>query len=181
MATLVTLPETKVHLGITSDSDDAEIMAMVEAVTEPIELIVGSVLPAAYTERYDGGRAALALAHRPVLSVTSVTLPGGATVTAAGYELDADAGVLTRMAGGYRWAWESGRITIAYTAGLAAVPKHVRLAALITVKHMWETQRGGQRDQRFTGNSEESWNPRWGYTLPRRALELLGNQNAGIA
>ena len=180
MATLVTLAEAKAHLNITSGSDDAEIMGMVEAVTEPIERIVGSVLPQAYTERHDGDRAMIALSHRPVLSVTSVTLPGGGTVTPPGYELDADAAVLTRMAGIYRRAWEAGRIAISYTAGLAAVPAHVRLAALIVVQHLWETQRGGPRDQRFTGGSED-WSPGMGFALPRRALELLGDQTAGIA
>ncbi len=73
----------------------------------------------------------------------------------------------------------SPRIAVTCTAGLSAVPAHVRLAALITVQHLWETQRGG-RDRRFTGN-EDAWNPGMGYALPRRALELLGDQVSGIA
>lgn len=181
MATLVTLAEAKAHLNITGVSDDEEIMGMVEAVTTPIERVAGSVLPASYTERHDGARPMIALSHRPVLSVTSVTLPGGTTVAPPGYELDADAAVLTRMAGAYRWEWEAGRITVSYTAGLAAVPAHVRLAALIVVQHLWETQRGGPRDQRFTGGGGEGWSPGMGFALPRRALELLGDQTAGIA
>lgn len=182
MGMLVTLAQAKKHLNITGSGDDAEITAMVEAVTEPVETIVGSVLPRPYAEVHDGGREAIPLAHRPVLSVTSVTLPGGGTVAAAGWELAADAGVLTRVSGGYAARWESGRIKISYVAGVATVPAHVRLAALIIVKHMWETQRGGgERDRRFTGTGEQPWDPRRGYSLPRRALELLGDQNAGIA
>lgn len=181
MATLVSLEHAKTHLNITTSAEDAEILRMVEAVTEPVERIVGSVLPVSFSEFHDGGRAAIALSHRPVLSIDSVTLPGGATVASDGYELEADAGVLIRMAGGFRWQWEPGRIGVGYTAGLAEVPAHVRLAALIIVGHMWETQRGGQRDGRFTGGGEEGWRPGLGFSLPRRALELLGDQNAGIA
>lgn len=180
MAALVTLEEAKTHLNITAVTWDAEILGMVEAVTEPVERLVGSVLPVTYIEFHDGGRAAIALSHRPVLSVDEVTLPGGSTLAADGYAIDSDAAVLTRVAGGYRWQWEPGRVGVEYTAGLAAVPPHVRLAALIIVGHMWETQRGG-RDQRFTGSGEEGWRPGLGFALPRRALELLGDQNAGIA
>lgn len=179
MATLVTLADAKAHLNISGSGDDAEIFGMVEAVTEPIERIVGSVLQQSCTERHDGARPGIALMRRPVLSVASVTLPGGGTVTSGGYELDGGAGVLTRMMGGYPAVWEAGRIVVVYTAGLSAVPAHVRLAALITVQHLWETQRGG-RDRRFTGN-DDPWTPGMGYALPRRALELLGDQVAGIA
>ncbi|TQS29133.1 hypothetical protein [Microbispora sp. KK1-11] len=181
MATLVSLEEAKAHLNISSGTDDAEILRMVEGITAPIERIVGSVLPASYTERHDGWRPGIALRHRPVQSVTSVTLPGGAVLGVDGYELDGDAGVLTRLSGGREWVWEDGRITVVYTAGMAEVPANVKLAALIVLQHMWKTQRGTSRDARFGGGGEEQWTPGMGFTLPRRALELLGDQVSGIA
>ncbi len=178
-ATLVSLAEAKAHLNITSGAEDAEIMRVIEAVTVPIERVAGSVAPTAHTEIHPGSRPVIVLSHQPVLSVTSVTGPGG-VVDAEGYALDGQAGVLARMSGVAGGVWEAGQITVTYTAGLASVPPHVRLAALIVVQHLWETQRGG-RDQRFTGAGEEGWNPGLGFALPRRALELLGDPMPGIA
>lgn len=179
MAALVTLDEAKAHLNLSGSAEDAELLGMVEAVTAPIERIVGAVLPATYTERHDGGGAAIALLHPPVLSVTSVTLADGTVLTADDYEVDAIPAVLTRVSAGSVLRWERGRISVVYLAGMSSVPANVRLAALITVQHMWRTQRGS-RDQRFTGG-EETWNPGMGFSLPRRALELLGSKVPGIA
>ncbi|MEV7907699.1 hypothetical protein, partial [Streptomyces anulatus] len=107
-------------------------------------------------------------------------LPGGGLLEASGYEVEAEAGVLLRMAGTYECVWEAGRITVAYVAGRTEVPAHVRQAARIMVQHLWETQRGRMGAARTAG-SEEVWDPRWGYAIPRRALELLGDHSMGMA
>ncbi|WP_433382797.1 hypothetical protein [Streptosporangium sp. CA-115845] len=182
MAELVTLAEAKAHLNIPASrtGDDEEISRFIGALTAPIERHVGIVLPVTVTERCWGGRRSLLLAHRPVQSIGSVTLPGGRTVPGSGYDLDGDAGVLHRMAGGHLSCWERGRIAVVYTAGLAAVPAHVRQAALIILGHLWETQRGTMGTARAT-RDDEVWDPRFGYSIPRRALELLGGTSMGIA
>ncbi|MBB2909321.1 putative phiE125 gp8 family phage protein [Streptosporangium becharense] len=182
MAELVTLAEAKAHLNIppSRTADDEEIARFIGALTDPIERHTGIVLPVTVTDRCWGGRRSLLLSRRPVQSITSVTLPGGGTVPGSGYELDGDAGVLHRMAGGYTYRWERGRITIVYTAGLAAVPAHVRQAALIILGHLWETQRGTMGTARATGD-DEVWDPRFGHSIPRRALELLGGTPMGLA
>jgi hypothetical protein len=180
MADLVTLAEAKAHLDIPEqDTDDeAEISAFIASLTEPIERHVGAVLPVAYTERHDGARPAIALDHPPVVSITSVTLPGGVNLAAPAWEIDKPSGVLTRMIGDYPSCWEYGRITVVYTAGLATVPAHVRQAALIILQHLWETQRGSMQQP---VNADDSYDPRWAYSIPRRALELLGPAVGGIA
>lgn len=179
---LVTLAETKAHLRIAADStgDDEEIEGFIAAATEIVERHAGTVLPLARTDRLRGGSPSLLLGARPVISVTSVTLAGGSLLAASGYELEAEAGVLLRMVGDYESCWEPGRITVVYTAGRADVPAAVRLAALVIIKHLWETQRGRMGGARAAG-SDEVWDPRWGYAIPRRALELMGDAPMGIA
>lgn len=180
MADLVTLAEAKAFLDIPTQitRDDAEISAFVSALTGPVEQHVGAVLPVAYTERHDGGRPAINLDHIPVVSITSVTLPGSVALASTGYELDKPSGVVNRMIGDYTTTWEYGRITIVYTAGLASVPAHVKQAALIILGHLWETQRGSAR---APVNSDDTYDPRWTFSIPRRALELLGPAIGGIA
>jgi uncharacterized phiE125 gp8 family phage protein len=182
VAELVTLAEAKAHLNIEASrtADDEEISRFIGALTAPMERHVGAVLPVTVTDRCWGGRRSLPLTRRPVQSVTSVTLPCGGTLPGSGYELDGEAGVLHRMSGDHLSRWERGRITIVYTAGLAAVPAHVRQAALIILGHLWETQRGGMGTVR-TSRTDEVWDPRWGYSIPRRAMELLGGTSMGIA
>lgn len=161
-------------------SEDDELAEMVRAVTDIVERHAGTVLPRVCTERHRGGASAILLDHRPVISVTSVTLPGGGVLDPAGYELDADAGVLTRMSGDFESCWEPGRSTVVYTAGRADVEASVRQGARVILKHLWETQRSRMGGARSAG-SDEVWDPRWGYSIPRRGLELLGDQPMGIA
>ncbi|MFI6819263.1 hypothetical protein ACIBG7_43230 [Nonomuraea sp. NPDC050328] len=182
MTALVTLEEARAQLNraASASATDAEILRVIEAVTAPIERIAGAVLPTPHTEVYAGGGRAIVLAHAPVLTVTSVGLAVGGELAADGWRLDRTSGVLTRLAAGSPSIWEPGQLTISYVAGLPSIPPHVRMAALITVQHLWELQRGS-RDQRFTGSSDQAWTPAMGFALPHRAMELLGEQTAGIA
>ncbi|MFD0885754.1 hypothetical protein ACFQ08_14480, partial [Streptosporangium algeriense] len=92
-------------------------------------------------------------------------------------ELAADmtGGVIRRADG----RWIAGPVLVVYAAGRTEIPANVLLAALIIIGHLWETQRGTVAPR--LGTDDEVWDPRAGFAVPRRALELLGDQVSGIA
>ncbi|GAA3077853.1 hypothetical protein [Streptosporangium carneum] len=175
-AGIVSLAETKKHLNITSTADDAELAEVVRAVTPVVERHAGAVTRRIHVEDHPGGYA-LALQHTPVLTITSITGARPGVLNQAVDQL-ADAqvtGVVQRLDGG----WISGPVRVTYTAGRTEVPANVRLAALIIIGHLWEIQRGTVAPR--LGGDDEVWDPRAGFAVPRRALELLGEQVSGIA
>lgn len=185
---IVSLADAKRHLNIPAarTTDDEELRSFIEAVTAVVERYAGAVLRAPHTQTFDGGREAVALAHTPILSVTSVT-ESGTVVGASGYHLDEDSGVLVRLAGRFRSRWLAGaaNVTVTYTAGRQVIPANITHAALIILKHMWETQRasGGGRpglSEEVAGPATYMANPS-AYAIPYRALELLGEPTSGIA
>lgn len=185
---IVSLADAKAHLNIpvSRTTDDEELRSFIEATTAVVERFAGAVLRASHTQTFDGGRKAVVLAHTPILAVTSVT-ESGTVVAAPGYDLDGDSGVLTRLSGGFQSFWSGGaaNITVAYTAGRQIIPANISRAALIILKHMWETQRasGGGRpglSEEVAGPATYMANPS-AYTIPYRALELLGEPTSGIA
>ncbi|MEV4093792.1 hypothetical protein [Streptosporangium saharense] len=175
-AGIVSLAEAKNHLNITSTADDAELAEVIRAVTPVVERHVGAVTRRIYVEDHPGGYA-LALQHTPVLAVTSITgVRPGVLDQAVDQLADAQvSGVVQRLDGG----WISGPVRVTYTAGRTEVAANVRLAALIIIGHLWETQRGTVAPR--LGAEDEVWDPRAGFAVPRRALELLGEQVSGIA
>lgn len=186
---IVTLAETKTHLNIDSSNtaSDAELAGFISGATATVERYVGPVVYRTVTEVFDGGRPDLLLTQHPVSSITSVTVSGTA-LTSDDYEFNGDTGVLTRVSGSARVAFTSGiqNVSVVYVAGVAsntaavaAAAPNSRLAALIIVQHMWETQRPAAAGP-FTQGSDD-YDPRYSYSVPRRALELLGEPIGGIA
>jgi hypothetical protein len=176
---IVTLAQIKSQLNIPSGdtSNDTELALYGDAATTAVEEVVGTVTQVAVTEKFHGGKVAVTLAS-PVVSVTSVT-DFGNVLTSADWSLNDR--TLTRVAGLYPLPFLPGvnSVVVAYTAGLAVVPAGYQLAALIIVQHMWETQRPAGRSP-FNQQSDE-YDPRYSYSIPRRALELLGEPIAGFA
>lgn len=179
---LMTLTQIKKQLNIplTDTGDDDELLQFGASVTQVIENHVGAVTQRTVTETFNGGRPALLLSTRPVLSITSVTDTGN--VLASGdYSLNTEAGVLTRVSGVYPLPFLPGvnSVTVTYLVGTAAVAGNVLQAALIIMQHMWDTQRpagGGPYAQ-----GSDDYDPRYSYSIPRRALELLGEPIGGFA
>lgn len=173
---VVSLAEAKAQLNITSTTDDEEIAGFVRSVTEVCERYAGALARTTHVEKHDGGYR-IALRHIPVLSLTSAVAirTSGTDQTVADLDVDGPTGVVERLDGGYMY----GPLRITYTAGRTAIPPRVRQAALIILQHLWETQRGQQGGVSF-GGSGEVYDPRWGFSIPRRALELLGEQMPGI-
>lgn len=177
---LISLADAKRQLNITSTKHDAELADMLRSVTAVCERYRGAIVRRTHTEEITApyGARQIRLTYTPILSVTSVT-EAGTVLTAADYDLSADSGVLTRMTGGYPVRWHAGRqsITVTYVAGRTEIDPAVRQAALILIQHMWETQRGGAMPARDT----DTFDPRYSYSIPRRALELLGEPDPEFA
>jgi hypothetical protein len=179
---IVSLADAKgqVNIPLASTTHDDELMGFVRSATAVCEQYVGAIARTAFTESFDGGVSRVALSHAPVLSVTSVTESGNALV-ASDYTLSPLSGVLTRTSNFVEFPFYMGsrNVTVSYLAGRTATPPNVRQAALIIVQHMWETQRpagGGP-----FGQDSGDYDPRYSYSVPRRALELLGEPVGGIA
>lgn len=185
---IVTLAEAKTHLNITDSSSDAELAGFIGAATQPVEDVVGPVVQRTVTEVFDGGRASVLLTSRPVSSITSVT-DTGATISSTSYTFNAASGVLTQIAGPSPLPFLVGvqSVSVTYVAGrvanTAAVASSaygaIRMAALIIVQHLWETQRPAAAGPFSQG--VDDYDPRYSFSIPRRATELLGERVAGFA
>ncbi|MFI7643739.1 head-tail connector protein [Nonomuraea sp. NPDC049400] len=172
-AGILSLGEAKKQLNIDADDRDydEEIAGFVRAITEACEKHVGALARTTYTEKHRGGRG-MVLLHSPALSLTSVVAieTSGTDQAVGDLDLDQPTGIVQRKDGG----WMRGPFRVTYVAGQTQIPAHVRLAALIILQHMWETQRGSMGGVRV-GGADEVYDPRFGFSIPRRAQELLGD------
>lgn len=136
---LVSLAEVRRHLGTAgagvpapTAQDDVQLQGFIDAATPVIEDLAGRVLPRPITEVITARSGTVVLTEHPVLEVLTVTL-NGSPVT--GWTLHGGSGLL--VGAGLTGA------TVTYTAGRAAVPKNVRLAALELITYWWKQRRGG--------------------------------------
>lgn len=163
---LVSIESVKAHLNITGTRDDLELGLYVDSVTPLIEEYVGPVLVRTVTETVHGN----VLREAPVLSLLSVTY--GGTVYGGTPDLNAASGVLYNVPIG---------ATVTYTVGRETVPAAIRLAALVTVARLWETQRGSQPLPVLGGGEDQpSYVPQGGPDLPYRAQMLLAPFRRGM-
>jgi hypothetical protein len=164
---LVTLTETKTHLNITTTTNDVELQDFIDVACALVQGYadrtwdVGSV-----TETADGGGAVFLLRQSPVTSVTSVTVTGVLLASTA-YEVDEANGIIRMY--DYTTAG-AGNVSIVYVVG-GSVPALARHAALETVRHLWQTQRGSMGARNPLGGDE--YVPGTAFSLPRRVMELL--------
>lgn len=178
---LLSLAEAKRHLRITSVdvARDEELRDFVDAATELCEDFTNrSYRRQTIVESHDGGKCGLLLRRTPVQSVTTVVESGGA-VTSTGWVLDANAGTLTRGTTMATWQWIPGKqnVTVTYVTGVAVISPTVRQAVKVTLAHLWATQRGSSMPPPRGGDAEYATNSP-GWSLPRRAEQLLGNDLA---
>lgn len=178
---IVSLADARAQLnfGATETADDDELRFFIGAATGAVERALGrTVVRRSFTDRFDisGSATDLLLRRVPVLSLTSVVSADASTTwNTAGLRLDAETGLVTVVAG----AAFTGSLDVIYQAGLSLIPEDYRLAGLIIVQHLWETQRGTMGLQ--LGGDNETYIPGRGFAIPRRALELLDTQLPGVA
>jgi hypothetical protein len=175
---ILELYEAKAALGIADDDTDAddELLGYVDAITGAIESYKHEIIAQrTVTQRLKlCGRDTFRLWSVPVISLTSlVSLNGTVTYDVGPTKMyvDPDSGLVDVIAG----PMPTGKCKAVYEAGYAVVPANYRQGALITLQHVWETQRGVGTVEMGV-DSHGDYNPRFStYTLPRRALELLGH------
>jgi len=117
---LTTLATLKAELGISDNSQDAYLTALLAQQSAAVEAYCSRVFgrrAVTDTFRSDVRRARLVLSARPVISVTSVT-EAGTVLTAADYEADSAAGLLLRLDGADGPScWAAGKTVVVYQAG----------------------------------------------------------------
>lgn len=171
---LVTLTEAKQQLDIDTTAHDIELQLYVNSLDSVIEGYVGVVEQREITDVITGGGPALSVLHPPLWSVASLTggAPGGSTSYTPDSLTVTPAGIIGLLDGG---AFPIGSYTVTYTAGRAAIPPTIKLAALILLQHLWRTQYGASR---VPVGGADDWSvtdpiPGFGYAVPNRVLQLL--------
>jgi hypothetical protein len=169
---LVSFAETRAHLQKTSTVTDDELSAFMMAATELVEAKAGTCVPTQFTERVEQGRWQLVLSQRPILSVASVTSiwPGGPAWPGSVLGWDAEAALVYQLQPFDFW-W--GPWDVVATAGRPVIAERFIHAAKEQIRHLWETQRGGQPPALLQGEQEFTTTTGWTFTVPRRVLELL--------
>ncbi|HEY9375175.1 hypothetical protein [Streptomyces sp.] len=178
---IVSLADARAQLnfGATETSDDDELRGYIGAATGAVEKALGRiVVRRSFTDRFivSGAAAELLLRNVPVLALTSVVSADGATTwDPDSLDVDEETGLVTVMAG----PAFTGALDVTYQAGEAVIQENYRLAGLIIIQHLWETQRGTMGVQ--LGGDGETYVAGRGFAIPRRAIELLDSQLPGVA
>lgn len=183
---IVTLPEVKQQLNITSSVHDAELTFYIDAAERIIEEITGrSVTTRSYSEEreFDCAANRVFLWNRPLVSLTSVTsvLPGTAVYNVSDIHINYLDGELSVQYGNLF----HGRLIFVYNAGTANVPANYQYAARLQVQFMWQSQRGssgppvagGLGTPTMPGNTTKIL----GFTVPFGVLDALGSHPPVVA
>lgn len=183
---IVTLAQAKTQLGMDDDETfDAQLTTFVAAASQMVVNRVGAVAGSpSLDEWHDGGSTDILLYNEgPIQSVTSVTesfgsvvytlsqitLDSGSVTTPYGFTVDLNLGLLVRRAAGVAIPFADGEanIHITFVAGYATTPPDITQATLVLVQHLWETQRGPDR-QGGRGTIDQT-----AFSMPNRVMELL--------
>lgn len=186
-AYIVSLADAKAHLNLpaASTTNDEELRGFIEACTEVVEELAHEVIVrrTIVERRVLHGARRFALHSVPVISLTSlVDVNGFLTWTAGNFDVDPETGIVSAL-------WSSGVYPVAglvqltYVAGYQVIPASYTRAALMVLRHLWESQRsslgGGQRTR--LGGAVEDTVMVAGWSVPRGAAELIGARLSGIA
>lgn len=181
---IVTLDDAKAQLRITDTTYDAVIQAYCDGITAAIEDYKHEVIEQrTITEdidfcghwRYPFGPRTFRLWSVPVISITSATsVTTGTTWDLSNLRLTGSSG-LVRVLGGPPL---QGLVEFVYEAGYTTAPENYRQGALVVLQHVWETRRGvgsAPRSSVVGMEEERHYDPRYSYSIPRKALEWLGS------
>lgn len=182
MVPLIDLDQAKAQLNYdpANTTDDAEIQRYVDAVIRVVEDHKGEIAdPRTITDELHLANAgSFLLRNVPVQSLITVqTVDGGTTWDVTDLHVNESSGRVTVLSG----APVSGLVEVTYEAGYSTPPPHYRQAALIILSHLWETQRGVGIINAGVIGAEEAYDPRYSFSIPRKALELLGSPLPGVA
>lgn len=182
MAGIVSLEEMRAHLNmqVRDPGEDVELQRMIDAADGAIEAFLGVVVaPRTVTERHIMPPSGMVcLRALPVIEVVEVvSLDGATTWDPSRVDLDHEIGVLRAGTSGVL-----GDFRVTFAAGMTDPPARYALAEMIIAAHMWETQRVRTMAQGFTAGGDDEFQGQFGrgYSLPNRAIELLGARTPNI-
>lgn len=159
--TAVSLTDAKLFLNLRTNTNDAEVVATLEAAEAIIAGRVGPLEPTTVTETVTPVGTRMTLAYHPVIQIVSVTRYGYA-VDLTGWSVS-PFGVVTspgNLAGEYAVTYQAGREP-------GELPPQLAQAVKELTDHLWKAQRGptarpGQEPQQTPA-----------YLLPPRVEALL--------
>jgi len=136
---LCTRDRVKSYLGLTGDTYDDLIDALIPAASEALERACGRrFAETGYTEYHDGnGADRVVLNHRPVISLTAIwddadrDFEAADLVDSDDYVLDAAAGIVILTSG--RFARGARNVKVTYSAGYTTVPTDAAQACCMLV------------------------------------------------
>jgi hypothetical protein len=137
------LSDAKTYLNITNANYDAELQEFIDAAEAAIAKRCGPLSSLTVTERVKGCAETLLLNKIPALTLTSVTPVNGTALNLSDLYLYAPAGVVEYAVG--NGFFGASRYDVSYSYGRSIVPLDLMQAIRETVKHLWETHRGGSR------------------------------------
>lgn len=154
--------------------DDEEIEGYIDGITPVVEQYTGEIMESReVVEEVELQRASRFMLHwAPVESLISVRSVNGVAVEVDSLHVSTETGLVSVIGGGKL----TGIFTVTYQAGHDEAPANYKRGALIILQHVWETQRG--TNATLLGGvvgTEEGYDPRWSYSIPRKALEWLGS------
>ena len=165
------LQEAKDHLNIKSATTDTELLRFMDTATDMAERYINQIVARrTFIESLTGkGSTQLFLSHGPILNVTSV-VENGVTLDPSVYAID-NYQMLLRRTDYCQWSYITESIVVTYVAGYQLVPSGLVHHIKELLRHLWETQRGaiavlGQKN-------DDGYDPRTGFSLPRRVREGL--------
>lgn len=175
---IVTLAEAKAQLRIDLDdtSDDTELQAYVDGITQVIEQYKREVIEQrTVTEDIEVHHATrrFRLWNVPVISIESVESVDGLRTWDPAVMRVSPSGLVRILSGPAL----SGFVTVTLSAGYETPPQNYVQGALVTLQHVWETRLGGGAVHSAVLGPEEEhrYDPRYSYSIPRKALEWLGS------
>ena len=169
MDELLSLDDAKDALNITTDTDDGEIRAYIDAATDLIEAQVGAIIDRTVTRQVRASGGVLRLPIFPVKSLTSVaaSLDGGLTYDVADLTVGPQGVVrLTNRAPIFPDLYD-----VTWTVGIDEAPPRMVQAARVLLTHLWATQRGASAPG--LNRAVDEYDPTATYTMPHRVVELL--------
>lgn len=171
---IITLADARTQLHKASGADDATIQSYIDGTAATVENYLRRVVEQrTITERRSlDGAGTFRLWRRPVVSVTSVTsLDGTITldVSPTGMDVNPNTGRVVIFPGALI---PCGRFIVVYVAGETPVRQNYQLGNLIILQHNWELHRGQVGATR--SSADDTYDPRSGFFVPRRAREVLG-------
>jgi hypothetical protein len=178
---IISLADARAQLNMVSTASDEELRQVISAATEAVELYLKRAIVRATHIDYLTVRSGQSpcLMWTPVLSLTSVaTVDGDTTWGVADLFVEPNSGVVSVLTGPSL----SGQLKVTYVAGMTSIPANYREATEIIAQHLWDAKRG-TKGSPFPGGLDTpgAGITSFGYSIPNRAKELLGNSPPMVA